>query len=97
MSPLLKTCVMCGRNEFEVPGEWFFGRPNGTRMSVVDLCEKDAPNFDPDGSYDPVKAEMILGKGCASCGHQRFVIDTGQDAYQCAKCGAELPPGALSG
>jgi ribosomal protein S27AE len=81
----VKTCVMCGRTEFEVVGEWFRGRADD--HTIVDLCERDAPNFEPAASYNPIAAEKIVLAGCPQCGHQRFVIDTGGDVYRCAKCG----------
>jgi len=78
---------MCGRNEFEVTGAWTYGHLN--EDTVVDLCERDFPNFDPAASYDPIAAEKWVEAGCPTCGHQRFVIETGDDVYRCAKCGSK--------
>jgi hypothetical protein len=59
-----------------------------TTLSLLWICAKRMLlPFDPSHRYDPIVAEkVVLPMGCAYCGHQRFVIETGEPFYGCAKC-----------
>jgi ribosomal protein L37E len=90
--PLLMVCVMCGRDQFERPGDWIT-LTSSSQLGAIRLCEADAPNFDPARSYDPIRAERWSSvTTCRECGHRRFVMETGQEHFICADCGADAPP-----
>jgi hypothetical protein len=90
--PILMVCVMCGRDQFERPGVWTT-TDGSVYATPVQVCEQDAPNFDPAVRYDPIAMERYSGvSSCPGCGSRHYVMETGSSVFICASCGGPAPP-----